>query len=77
MTQALLDIHVERKTFAATTVLHDIHLQLQPRETVSLLAPAAAAKAPCCASSPAWRRTFRGNCAATPNAWPLSSRNRG
>jgi sulfonate transport system ATP-binding protein len=44
MTQALLDIHVERKTFAATTVLNNIHLQLQPRETVSLLGPSGCGK---------------------------------
>ncbi|AZC50929.1 ABC transporter ATP-binding protein [Pseudomonas chlororaphis] len=44
MTQALLDIQVERKTFAATTVLQDIHLQLQPREAVSLLGPSGCGK---------------------------------
>ncbi|MCL6701562.1 ABC transporter ATP-binding protein [Pseudomonas sp. T1.Ur] len=44
MPQALLDIHVARKTFATTTVLNDIHLQLQPRETVSLLGPSGCGK---------------------------------
>ncbi|MGY4817399.1 ABC transporter ATP-binding protein [Pseudomonas chlororaphis subsp. piscium] len=44
MSQALLDIQVERKTFAATTVLQDIHLQLQPREAVSLLGPSGCGK---------------------------------
>lgn len=44
MTQALLDIHVERKTFADTTVLNHIHLQLQPRETVCLLGPSGCGK---------------------------------
>jgi len=44
MSQALLGIHVERKTFAATTVLNNIHLQLQPRETVSLLGPSGCGK---------------------------------
>ncbi|MCJ8207864.1 ABC transporter ATP-binding protein [Pseudomonas sp. RGM2987] len=44
MSQALLDIRVERKTFAATTVLNNIHLQLQPRETVSLLGPSGCGK---------------------------------
>jgi sulfonate transport system ATP-binding protein len=44
MTQALLEIHVERKTFAATTVLNHIHLQLQPGETVSLLGPSGCGK---------------------------------
>ncbi len=77
MTQAMLEIHVERKTFAATTVLNHIHLQLQPRETVSLLGPSGCGKSTCCASSPAWKRTLKGNCSATPNNWPLCSRNRG
>ncbi|SDA89968.1 sulfonate transport system ATP-binding protein [Pseudomonas sp. NFACC15-1] len=44
MTQALLDIHVERKTFADTTVLNHIHLRLQPRETVCLLGPSGCGK---------------------------------
>jgi len=44
MPHALLDIHVARKTFATTTVLNDIHLQLQPRETVSLLGPSGCGK---------------------------------
>ncbi|WP_433860535.1 ABC transporter ATP-binding protein [Pseudomonas thivervalensis] len=44
MTQALLELHVERKTFATTTVLKHIHLQLQPRETVSLLGPSGCGK---------------------------------
>ncbi|WP_207286249.1 ABC transporter ATP-binding protein [Pseudomonas sp. FW300-N2A2] len=44
MTDYLLDIRVERKTFATTTVLRDIHLQLQPRETVSLLGPSGCGK---------------------------------
>ncbi|SFA87342.1 sulfonate transport system ATP-binding protein [Pseudomonas sp. NFIX10] len=44
MTQALLDIHVERKIFADTTVLNHIHLQLQPREAVCLLGPSGCGK---------------------------------
>jgi len=44
MPQALLDIQVARKSFATTTVLNDIHLQLQPRETVSLLGPSGCGK---------------------------------
>ena len=44
MTDYLLDIRVERKTFATNTVLRDIHLQLQPRETVSLLGPSGCGK---------------------------------
>jgi sulfonate transport system ATP-binding protein len=44
MTDHLLDIRVERKTFAATTVLKNIHLQLQPREAISLLGPSGCGK---------------------------------
>lgn len=44
MTEHLLDIRVERKTFATTTVLQNIHLQLRPRETVSLLGPSGCGK---------------------------------
>ena len=44
MTDHLLDIRVERKTFATTTVLQNIHLQLKPRETVSLLGPSGCGK---------------------------------
>ncbi|WP_460141410.1 ABC transporter ATP-binding protein [Pseudomonas sp. S2_E01] len=44
MTDHLLDIRVERKTFASTMVLQNIHLQLQPRETVSLLGPSGCGK---------------------------------
>ncbi|MEB1812807.1 ATP-binding cassette domain-containing protein, partial [Staphylococcus argenteus] len=40
----MLDIRVERKTFAATTVLNNIHLQLNPREAVSLLGPSGCGK---------------------------------
>ncbi len=44
MTAQLLDIHVERKTFAATTVLDNIQLQLNAREAVSLLGPSGCGK---------------------------------
>ena len=54
MTAHLLDIRVERKSFASATelnntalnnvVLNNIHLQLKPRETVSLLGPSGCGK---------------------------------
>jgi len=44
MSQALLDIRVERKSFGPTTVLNNIQLSLQPRETVSLLGPSGCGK---------------------------------
>lgn len=44
MNEALLDIHVARKSFAATTVLQDVHLSLRPREAVSLLGPSGCGK---------------------------------
>ena len=44
MSEHLLDIRVERKTFATTTVLNNIHLQLRPRESVSLLGPSGCGK---------------------------------
>jgi len=44
MTELLLDIHVERKAFAATTVLQNVRLQLQAREIVSLLGPSGCGK---------------------------------
>ena len=43
-TQALLDIHVARKSFASTTVLKDVRLSLRPREAVSLLGPSGCGK---------------------------------
>ncbi|QQD56385.1 ABC transporter ATP-binding protein [Pseudomonas fluorescens BBc6R8] len=44
MSEALLDIRVERKNFGATTVLTNVHLALQPREAVSLLGPSGCGK---------------------------------
>lgn len=44
MTEPLLNLHVERKVFGASTVLHDVELQLQPREVVSLLGPSGCGK---------------------------------
>ncbi|KAF1009271.1 MAG: Aliphatic sulfonates import ATP-binding protein SsuB [Pseudomonas fluorescens] len=44
MSEALLDIHVARKSFAATTVLQDVRLSLRHREAVSLLGPSGCGK---------------------------------
>ena len=44
MSEALLNIRVDRKSFASTTVLKNIHLHLQPREAVSLLGPSGCGK---------------------------------
>jgi sulfonate transport system ATP-binding protein len=44
MTEPLLNLHVERKAFGASTVLQDVHLHLHPREIVSLLGPSGCGK---------------------------------
>ena len=44
MSQPLLEIRVERKSFASTTVLKDVRLALRPREAVSLLGPSGCGK---------------------------------
>ena len=44
MPEVLLDIRVERKSFGATTVLHNVHLQLHDREVISLLGPSGCGK---------------------------------
>jgi sulfonate transport system ATP-binding protein len=44
MAELSLDIYVERKTFAATTVLQNVRLQLHAREVVSLLGPSGCGK---------------------------------
>jgi len=44
MAELSLDIYVERKTFAATTVLQNVWLQLHAREVVSLLGPSGCGK---------------------------------
>jgi len=44
MSDALLSIHVRRKTFGETLVLKDVELQLQPGEVVSLLGPSGCGK---------------------------------
>ena len=43
-TQPLLEIRVQRKSFASTTVLKNVSLALQPREAVSLLGPSGCGK---------------------------------
>eukprot|EP01031_Cornospumella_fuschlensis_P011026 gene11027-biopygen9281 len=44
MSDALLDIQVERKQFAGHTVLQNVQLKLQEREVVSLLGPSGCGK---------------------------------
>jgi sulfonate transport system ATP-binding protein len=44
MAELSLDIYVERKTFAATTVLQNVRLQLHAREVISLLGPSGCGK---------------------------------
>jgi sulfonate transport system ATP-binding protein len=66
MTEHLLDIRVERKTFAATTVLNNIHLQLLPRETVSLLGPSGCGKSTLLRIVAGLEKDFQANCAAAP-----------
>lgn len=44
MAELSLDIYVERKTFATTTVLQNVRLQLHAREVVSLLGPSGCGK---------------------------------
>jgi sulfonate transport system ATP-binding protein len=44
MAELSLDIYVERKTFAATTVLQNLRLQLHAREVISLLGPSGCGK---------------------------------
>ncbi|QXI30666.1 ABC transporter ATP-binding protein [Pseudomonas vanderleydeniana] len=44
MRESLLDLHVERKAFAQTTVLRQVSLQLHAGEAVSLLGPSGCGK---------------------------------
>jgi sulfonate transport system ATP-binding protein len=44
MTEVLLDINVERKSFGNAAVLNNVHLQLHDREVISLLGPSGCGK---------------------------------
>lgn len=44
MTEVLLDINVQRKSFGSTTVLHNVHVKLHEREVISLLGPSGCGK---------------------------------
>ncbi|MCI8212334.1 sulfonate ABC transporter ATP-binding protein [Pseudomonas sp. S25] len=44
MTEVLLDINVQRKSFGSTTVLHNVHVKLHDREVISLLGPSGCGK---------------------------------
>ena len=57
---ALLNVRVERKSFAATTVLRQIDLQLQEREVVSLLGPSGCGKSTLLRIAAGLERDFSG-----------------
>jgi sulfonate transport system ATP-binding protein len=60
MAEALLNVRVERKNFAAVTVLRNIHLQLQEREVVSLLGPSGCGKSTLLRIAAGLEREFSG-----------------
>jgi len=60
MTDALLNVRVERKQFAAVTVLRNIDLQLQEREVVSLLGPSGCGKSTLLRIAAGLEREFSG-----------------
>ena len=60
MNQPLLDIQVERKTFADTVVLQNVRLQLAEREVVSLLGPSGCGKSTLLRIVAGLERDFRG-----------------
>ena len=60
MNQPLLDIQVERKTFADTPVLQNVRLQLARREVVSLLGPSGCGKSTLLRIVAGLERDFRG-----------------
>jgi ABC-type branched-subunit amino acid transport system ATPase component len=57
MPNALLDLAVAAKDFQALRVIHNVCLGIEAGEIVSLVGPAVAARAPCCASLPVWALT--------------------
>lgn len=57
---ALLNVRVERKSFAANTVLRHIDLQLQEREVVSLLGPSGCGKSTLLRIAAGLERDFSG-----------------
>lgn len=61
MNQPLLDIRVERKTFADTPVLQNVHMQLARREVVSLLGPSGCGKSTLLRIVAGLEREFRGD----------------
>jgi sulfonate transport system ATP-binding protein len=60
MSEALLSVRVERKNFAAVTVLRNIDLQLQPREVVTLLGPSGCGKSTLLRIAAGLEREFSG-----------------
>ncbi len=60
MSEALLSVRVERKNFAAVTVLRNIDLQLQEREVVTLLGPSGCGKSTLLRIAAGLEREFSG-----------------
>lgn len=60
MSAPLLDLHIERKSFAAATVLQNVRLQLAEREVVSLLGPSGCGKSTLLRIVAGLERDFRG-----------------
>jgi sulfonate transport system ATP-binding protein len=77
MTGHLLDIHVERKSFAATTVLNNVHLQLKAREAVSLLGPSGCGKSTLLRIVAGLEKDFQGTLRSSAGEVAFVFRNRG